>query len=88
MWIIKVECLIGELNKNFKRKRRVDFFKFEYIYIMSKEIRQMIDKVKNFNQFVNENTNNILNKSFNLTTTDVNELLDGLRGEYYNLPIY
>ena len=63
--IVKVECLIGELNKNFKRKRRVDFFKFEYIYIMSKEIRQMIDKVKNFNQFVNENTNNILNKSFN-----------------------
>lgn len=53
---------------------------------MSKEIRQMIDKVKNFKEFLNENTNNILNKSFNLTTTDVNELLDGLRDEYYNLP--
>ena len=25
VWLVKVECLIGELNKNFKRKRRVDF---------------------------------------------------------------
>jgi hypothetical protein len=23
--VIKVECLIGELNKKFKRKKRVDF---------------------------------------------------------------
>jgi uncharacterized protein YxjI len=53
---------------------------------MSEDIRKMIYKVKNFGQFLNENTNNILNKSFNLTTTDVNELLDGLRDEYYNLP--
>ena len=25
VWLIKVKCLIEELNKNFKRKRRVDF---------------------------------------------------------------
>jgi hypothetical protein len=31
-WLVKVECLIGELNKNFKRKRRVDFLNFN-IYI-------------------------------------------------------
>jgi len=32
VWIIKVECLIGELNKNFKRKRMVEFLKSN-IYI-------------------------------------------------------
>jgi len=25
VWLIKVECLFEELNKNFKRKRRVGF---------------------------------------------------------------
>ena len=34
---------------------------------MSEDIRKMIYKVKNFVQFLNENTNNILNKSFNYT---------------------
>jgi hypothetical protein len=53
---------------------------------MSKDIRQMIDRVKNFKQFINENSNRVLNKSFNLTTIDVDNLLDGLRDEYKNLP--
>jgi hypothetical protein len=44
-----------------------------------------IDKIKNFKQFLNENFN-ILNRSFNLTTIDLNNLLDGLRDEYKNLP--
>ena len=32
---------------------------------MSKEIRQMIDKVKKFNQFINENKNIFKNKLLN-----------------------
>lgn len=32
---------------------------------MSKEIRQMIDKVKNFNQFINENTSEDINNKLN-----------------------
>jgi hypothetical protein len=54
-----VECLIGELNKNFKRKRWWKF-KLLYLYIkentMSKEMREQINKVKNWNQSLNENT--------------------------------
>ena len=44
------------MNKNFKRKRRVvfKFCLFIYKHIMSKEIRQMINKVKNFKEFLNE----------------------------------
>ena len=54
--IYLVECLIGTRKKT---KRILNgYFKFEYLYIkvknMSKEIRQMIDKVRNFKQFVNE----------------------------------
>jgi len=33
VWLIKVECLIGELNKNFKRKRREEFLNLKYLYI-------------------------------------------------------
>jgi len=61
VWISKVECLIGELNKNFKRKRRVDFYHFNlFIYkdkIMSEQMRKDIDKVLNWKQFLNENFN-------------------------------
>ncbi len=33
VWLIKVECLIRELNKNFKRKRREEFLNLKYLYI-------------------------------------------------------
>jgi len=33
VWLIKVETSFGELNKNFKRKKKVGKFKIEYLYI-------------------------------------------------------
>jgi len=35
VWLIKAECLIIELNKNFKRKK--GFLKTEYLYINNYE---------------------------------------------------
>lgn len=48
---------------------------------MSKEIRQMIDKVKNFKQFVNENVNNNLSDGW---THDIVEYLQGYYGKSKN----
>lgn len=48
---------------------------------MSKEIRQMIDKVKNFKQFVNENVNNNLSDEW---THDIVEYLQGYYGKSKN----
>ena len=48
---------------------------------MSKEIRQMIDKVKNFKQFVNENVNNNLSDEW---TYDIVEYLQGYYGKSKN----
>jgi hypothetical protein len=44
--------------------------------------REMINKVKNFKEFVNENINTILNKSFNLTTKNVEDLINALKQDY------
>jgi Ni,Fe-hydrogenase I large subunit len=41
------------------------------IQTMSKEIRQMIDKVKNFKQFVNENVNDNVYAFFNTKTNEI-----------------
>jgi site-specific DNA-cytosine methylase len=48
---------------------------------MSKEIREMIDKVKNFKQFVNENVNNNLSDEW---THDIVEYLQGYYGKSKN----
>lgn len=58
MWIIKVECLIVELNKNFKRKRRVDNF----LYHITK--RKYLDRILTEGLLINSNKNGFVRKSY------------------------
>jgi hypothetical protein len=54
---------------------------------MSKEMRQMIDKVKNFNQLVNENVND--NNDYAFFNTKTNEIVGrGLSSDMIDYHLY
>ena len=58
VWLIKVEYYFGELNKNFKRKRRVDNF----LYHITK--RKYLDRILTEGLLINSNKNGFVRKSY------------------------